>query len=185
MKPPKKDVAVVSRRKKNLPRSQADHPMTKKDDKPIRERGRIRGITRARYLALFRMVQNKEITWDELEQRGIVLPIGSDFVQRVRETTKLDRRGRRLGIPPKTYTRKELATSIEMIRELLMGISAIVVRMKERKIEALTISGGMGSEAYQRAESAIKTWEKALRSAFLDEVKKADVDIEIKEESSV
>lgn len=56
-----------------------------------------------------------------------------------------------------------------------MGVSAIVLRMKERRMDSLTISGGMGSEAYKRAESAIKTWEKALRSAFLDEVKKAGV----------
>jgi len=73
--------------------------------------------------------------------------------------------------PPKTYTRKELASSVELIRELLMEIDATILRMKERRIEELTISGGGGSEAFTRAESAIKAWGKGMREAFLEQVK--------------
>lgn len=56
-------------------------------DKPQRGPGRIRGLTRARYLTLFRMVRNQETTWDELEQRGLALPARneSDYRREVRK----------------------------------------------------------------------------------------------------
>jgi hypothetical protein len=46
--------------------------------KPKRGPGRIRGLTRAQYLVLSRMVRLKETTWDRLEQEGIVLPPQSE-----------------------------------------------------------------------------------------------------------
>lgn len=42
--------------------------------KPQRIPGRVRGVTRAQYLTLFRMVHSGETTWGELERQGIVLP---------------------------------------------------------------------------------------------------------------
>jgi hypothetical protein len=42
--------------------------------KPASGPGRIRGLTRARYLVLARMVAGKETTWEELEAAGQCLP---------------------------------------------------------------------------------------------------------------
>lgn len=55
-------------------------------DQPQRGRGRIRGVTRAQYLILRRMVNRGEATWADLERKGIVLPTGreSDYRQQVR-----------------------------------------------------------------------------------------------------
>ena len=61
---------------------------TKRNAKPERAPGRIRGLRRAEYLALFRMVRKGETNWSELERLGIVLPAGreSDFRRNVRNT---------------------------------------------------------------------------------------------------
>jgi len=54
--------------------------------RPQRGPGRIRGLTRAQYLVLRRMVQNGETTWEELERKHVVLPSGheSDYRRNVR-----------------------------------------------------------------------------------------------------
>jgi hypothetical protein len=58
--------------------------------KPIRSHGRIRGLTRAQYLTLARMVKRGETSWEELERKGIALPAGreSDFRRSVRRALK-------------------------------------------------------------------------------------------------
>jgi len=60
---------------------------TKPKEKPQRGEGRIRGLTKAEYLVLSRMVRRGETTWEELERRGIAFPPKreSDFRRRVRK----------------------------------------------------------------------------------------------------
>jgi hypothetical protein len=55
-------------------------------NKPQRGAGRIRGLTKAEYLVLSRMVRRGETTWEELERRGIALPPQreSDFRRQVK-----------------------------------------------------------------------------------------------------
>jgi len=57
-----------------------------KSVKPERGPGRIRGLTRAQYLALSRLVRSGQATWEELEEKGIALPAAreSEFVRTVR-----------------------------------------------------------------------------------------------------
>lgn len=43
--------------------------------KPKNGPGRTRGLPKAQYLSLYRMVKAGETTWAELERRGIVLPV--------------------------------------------------------------------------------------------------------------
>jgi hypothetical protein len=62
-------------------------------EKPQRGPGRPRGVTRARYLVLSRMVKAHETTWADLERQGIVLPSQreSDFRRDVRKQLKGER----------------------------------------------------------------------------------------------
>ena len=46
----------------------------RRSDAPTAGPGRIRGLTRARYLILSRMVRAGEATWPELEKRGLAFP---------------------------------------------------------------------------------------------------------------
>lgn len=54
--------------------------------KPERRHGNVRGVPRAQYLSLCRMIARKETTWAELERQGIVLPPQneSDYTRQVR-----------------------------------------------------------------------------------------------------
>jgi len=60
------------------------------NNKPKRGPGRIRGVDRATYLVLNRMVANGEATWDELERKKIVFPAGarSDYRRAVLKALK-------------------------------------------------------------------------------------------------
>lgn len=58
--------------------------------KPKRAKGTIRGVSRAKYLVLSRMVRAKETTWEELERKGVVLPPKreSEFRRHVKATIR-------------------------------------------------------------------------------------------------
>jgi hypothetical protein len=57
---------------------------------PKRIPGRTRGLDRARYLVLLRMVEAGDTTWEELEAKGLALPPAreSDFRRDVRKALK-------------------------------------------------------------------------------------------------
>ena len=88
-----------------------------------------------------------------------------------RATTKQTPKGTRWGNEPKTYTLKDITTSVELIRELLMEVETIRARMEERKIDSVTLSGSSGAAAYDRAEGALKAWAGGLRKALHEHVK--------------
>lgn len=57
---------------------------------PKRAKGLVRGVSKAKYLVLSRLVKAGQTTWVELERKGIVLPPNreSDFRKHVRRALK-------------------------------------------------------------------------------------------------
>ena len=56
--------------------------------------GRIRGVVRAQYLVLRRMVKEGKTTWEELEREGIVFPPlrESEFRRQVQQQLRIGKR---------------------------------------------------------------------------------------------
>lgn len=70
-----------------------------------------------------------------------------------------------------TSTASELRASAAFLRELLQDVDGIAARMDAHRMGSITIPGGNGAAALDRAEGAIKAWANGVKKAFLDRIK--------------